>query len=74
MEQKLIEIARKYLEMDGPESEKLNNQLFDLAAKVNPRTAAGKSIIAYVRAEKKTDFSMSAGDEFEAMLKALEAA
>lgn len=73
MEQKLIEIARRYIEMEtGPETEILNIQLFNLAAQVsNPRTKAGRAIVAYVQAEERTDFSMAANDEWCKMCRAL---
>lgn len=76
-EQDLIGVAKRYLEMDTsePGSEELNAALFDLAAHVKrPRTAAGRAIVAYVKAEQDTDYSMSAGNEFEAMVKAVKVA
>lgn len=76
MEQKLIEIAKKYVETEtGLESELLSDQLFDLAAQVShPKTEAGRAIVAWTKAEYETDFSMSANDEFEAMCRAVSAA
>jgi hypothetical protein len=74
MEEQLIELAKQYVNMEiGPDSEIIGDKLFTLAAKVTPCTAAGKSIVAYVKAEKSTDFSMAAGDEFETMVAAVNA-
>jgi len=81
MENELIKVAKEYLQKEylqmdisDPRSEILNIKLFDLAAQVErPTTKVGRAIVAYVQAEKATDFSMAAGDEFEAMKKAVEA-
>lgn len=70
MENKLIEVAKAYLTIDiaDPASELLNIQLFNIAKQVKyPQTKAGKAIVAYVKSEEYTEYSMSAGDEFEAM-------
>ena len=73
-EQSLIEITRQYLncDIDNTQSEILNNELFRLAELLpNPRTQAGRAIVAYVRQEIATDFSLACNDEFEAMQKAV---
>ena len=76
METKLIHVAKRYIEMGiGPDSEVVGDELFDLAAQVKrPRTKAGQAVVALVRAEENTDFSMAAGDEFEKMCQAVRAA
>lgn len=72
MEQELIDTAKKYLASgDDPTSESLLDQLLELAKEIQPITRAGKAIVAWVKAEEATDFSMSAGTEFEAMEKIL---
>lgn len=69
MEQKLIDTAKKYIEMEiCPESESICNELFDIAEQIKqPRTKSGQAIVAWVNAEIETDFSLSANDEFEEM-------
>jgi len=73
MEQELIDIAKKYLgaNITDPTSELLLDQLFELAKNVQPTTEAGKAIVAWIKAEEATDYSMSAETEFEAMEKIL---
>lgn len=74
MEQELIQVAKDYFNMDieNPQSEKLNIELFNLAAQVNdPQTTAGRAIIKWVKSEEATDFSLSCNSEFEAMLQAV---
>lgn len=75
MEQKLIEIAKQYVEMEtGPESEVVGDQLFEIAKQVStPLTKAGQAIVAWVMAEEATDFSMSAGNFFDDMCQAVSA-
>jgi hypothetical protein len=76
MEQKLIEMAKQYIAIEaGPDTEIISDKLFTLAAQVShPRTRAGRAIVAYVRAEEKTGYSLSANEEYDAMCLAVKSA
>jgi hypothetical protein len=76
METNLIEITKQYLAtIKNPQSEVLLQKMFDISAKISkPRLAAGKAIVAYIKAEKSTRFSLAAEAEFETMVTAVNAA
>lgn len=77
-ETKLIKMAKEFVERDvtDPQSEIVCADFWEFAETFSnpPETAAGKAIMAYVKAEIATDYSMLASDEFEAMCKAVNAA
>jgi|GEM_PF-6928139 len=76
-EKKLIELAKAFVERDvtDPQSELVCSAFWDFAETFGtPQTAIGKTIMAYVKEEIATDYSLAAGTEFDAMFRAVSAA